>query len=103
MCSSSHPRESHKFEIELKFEKNAATSVGAFAKSADASRSLCLTHCGGAYSGAEIVSSSGDAAGMPHKRQLIAPEMVPAVTKTADPRRVFWECWCRVLVKKRRQ
>ena len=53
--------------------------------------------------GAEIVSSSGDAAGMQHKRQLVAPEIVQVVTKTADLRRVFWQCWGRVLVKKRRQ
>ena len=30
--------------------------------------------------GAKIVSSSGDAAGMPHKRQLVATEIGPAVT-----------------------
>ena len=56
--------------------------------------------------GAKIVSSSGDAAGMPHKRQLVAPEIVPAVTKTADPRPRL--CVLAVLlssagVKKRRQ
>ena len=40
--------------------------------------------------GAEIVSSSGDAAGMPHKHQLVAPEIVPAVAKTPSLDEYSW-------------
>ena len=40
--------------------------------------------------GAEIVSSSGDAAGMPHKHQLVATEIGPAVTKTPSLDEYSW-------------
>ena len=56
-------------------EKNAASSVGAFAKSADASRSL--THGGGAYRSGNRLELRCEAVGMPHKRQLVATEIGP--------------------------